>query len=96
MSRTLGVLQVKTINIPGLEDGELCIPWNYLNTREYFFGLSSSRGITRQTWNDIARGNHTIPETLDVSDVSCCCNRCKAGKQSWSSEANWFVCGEVE
>jgi hypothetical protein len=37
-SKDLGVLQVKTVDIPGIEDGETCFPVNYLNIRNHVHG----------------------------------------------------------
>lgn len=39
-SKEEGVLQVKTINIPGIADGEVCLPVNYLNVRNRIYGYT--------------------------------------------------------
>ncbi|CAB9525006.1 expressed unknown protein [Seminavis robusta] len=117
MSRTQGVLQVKTLDIPGLEDGDKCMPFNYVNIREAFFGFWPETNDWFKTYANEERPNEDGGDESSaatprdnslgsnganelgrgtISDATRCCNTCKSGKQSWSGEVGWFVCGQVD
>jgi Calcineurin-like phosphoesterase len=111
VSPTQGVLQVKKLDIPGLNSGDKCLPINYLYWRTHFFGFWPE---TSEDWFDwIARSgdghdnssptknSNNQSENLrgfpnSVSDFTRCCSSCKAGVQSWSASQCSFVCGEVD
>ena len=43
VSKSEGILQVKSMPIPGLEDGEFCLPVNYLTLRNKLYSLDDVR-----------------------------------------------------
>lgn len=103
VSPKLGILQVKTINIPGLEPGERCVPFGYLNPRDYFFGFKPEMdGLPRKVPDDADKRNVSTPR-LDQQNESINkdglflnrdlgCHACKSGGQTWSAERKCFVC----
>jgi Calcineurin-like phosphoesterase len=110
VSPTQGVLQVKKLDIPGLNSGEKCLPINYLHWRNHFFGFwpETSDWFDWITLASEGKGNHSHLENSNnqnsnargfpnsISDVTRCCSSCKAGMQSWSASQCSFVCGEVD
>jgi len=74
VSKEKGLLQVKTIDIPGLEAGTKCIPWTYLNTRHHFYGFTPEKdGIpegspTTTTATGASSNSDSTFRSIDMDD----------------------------
>lgn len=82
VSAEKGVLQVKPMTIPGLEDGTVCIPANVMAIRNF---VTPSRLRPSRTFLD---------NWLGYERSGNGCDRCKAGKQYWSTGDLGWICGE--
>lgn len=99
VSERNGVVQVKPMTIPGLENGTPCEPVSNQNIRNLFW--NPIRKFSPWNWGnsnqDKNNGDDQSSDTntfMNENNNMNSCNRCKAGRQYWSVSVLGWICGQ--